>query len=170
MLLFDRRAVEGKAAVVEAELPASDPIWQATDPVPSGPLRVTGRLSSAGSGRFYWHGSVEGDITLPCRRCLTDVSAHVQDESHVIFAEAGSDEVDDPDVQVLDERSTVIDLRPTIREQWLLNAPSFAVCREDCKGICPTCGKDLNEGPCQCPASRSADTRWDALRKIQSKE
>jgi len=94
----------------------------------------------------------------------------VHDESHVIFAEAGSDEVDDPDVQVLDDRSTVIDLRPTVREQWLLNAPSFAVCREDCKGFCPTCGKDLNEGPCECPATRSADTRWDALKKIQTKE
>ena len=168
MLLFDRRAVEGKAAVVKAELPPSDPIWQATDPVPSGPIRVTGRLSSAGSGRFYWHGKVEGDLVMPCRRCLTDAKAHVQDESHVIFAEEGSDEVDDPDVQVLDERSNTIDLRPTVREQWLLNVPSYAVCREDCKGICPTCGKDLNEGPCQCPAAR--DTRWDALRRIQTKD
>ena len=170
MLLFDRRAVEDKAAVVNAELPPNDPIWQATDPVPSGPLKVTGRLSSAGPGRFYWHGEVSGDIALPCRRCLADASAHVHDESHVIFADADSDEVDDPDVQVLDERSVVIDLRPTVREQWLLNAPAFAVCREDCKGMCPTCGKDLNEGPCDCPEVRAVDTRWDALKKITSKD
>lgn len=168
MLSFDMRSVEAKAAVVDAALSADDPVWKEHDPVPSGPLRVTGRLSWAGSGRFYWHGQVAGDIVLPCRRCLADATIHVQDESHVIFAEAGSDETDDPDVQVLDDRSNVIDLRPTIREQWILNAPSFAVCQEDCKGLCPTCGKDLNDGPCDCPASR--DTRWDALRRVQSKD
>ena len=77
-------------------------------------------------------------------------------------------QVPDPDVQILDDRSFEIDLRPAIREQWILNAPSYALCREECKGICPTCGKDLNEGPCQCPETR--DTRWDALRRVQTKD
>lgn len=168
MLAFDKRAVEAKAAVVDDVLPPDDSVWQTSDAVPAGPIKVSGRLSAAGTGRFYWHGKVEGDMVMPCRRCLADSKVHVQDESHVIFAEAGSDETDDPDVQVLDERSTVIDLRPTVREQWLLNAPRYAVCREDCKGICPTCGKDLNEGACACPATR--DTRWDALRKVKTKD
>lgn len=168
MLSFDKRAVEAKAAVVNDVLPADDSVWRASDAVPAGPLKVTGRLSAAGSGRFYWHGKVEGDVVLPCRRCLVDTKVHVQDESHVIFAEEGSEETDDPDVQVLDERSSVIDLRSTVREQWLLNAPAYAVCREDCRGLCPTCGKDLNEGPCKCPPAR--DSRWDALRKVQAKD
>jgi len=167
MLQFDIRSVEAKAAQVDAELSPKDAIWQPGDPIPSKPLHVIGRLSAAGTGKFYWHGRVEGDLTLPCRRCLADATVHVQDESHVIFAEPGSDEADDPDVQVLDERSPQIDLRPTVREQWLLNVPSYAVCREECKGLCPTCGKDLNEGPCDCPEAR--DARWDALRKVQSK-
>jgi uncharacterized protein len=168
MLSFDRRAVETKAVAVSDSLPADDSVWQDSDAVPAGPLKVSGRLSAAGSGRFYWHGKIEGDMVLPCRRCLTDTTVHVQDESHVIFAEPGSDETDDPDVQVLDERSNVIDLRPTVREQWLLNAPTYAQCRDDCKGICPTCGKDLNEGACKCPATR--DARWDALRKVKTKD
>ncbi len=92
----------------------------------------------------------------------------VQEEAPVICADAGSDETDDRDVQVLDARSYEIDLRPSVREQWLLNVPSYAVCREDCKGICPTCGKDLNEGPCECPPAR--DSRWEALRKVRTKE
>jgi uncharacterized protein len=166
MLVFDMRAVETKAAVVDAGLATDDPIWKPTDPIPDKPVRVTGRLSAAGSGRFYWHGRISGDATLPCRRCLANATVHVQDEAHVIFAEAGRDETDDPDVQVLDERSNEIDLRPMVREQWLLNVPSYAECREDCKGICPNCGKDLNEGPCTCPQAR--DTRWDALRKLTS--
>ena len=168
MLAFDIRSIETKAAVVDDTLSTDDPVWQENDPVPSAPLQVTGRLSAAGSGRFYWHGQISGDVVMPCRRCLTDTKVHVEDEAHVIFAEEGSDETDDPDVQVLDERSNQIDLRPAVREQWLLNVPSYAVCREECKGICPTCGKDLNEGPCDCPQSR--DARWDALRRVQTKD
>ena len=167
MLVFDKRAIEAKAAAVNDALAPDDPVWQPNDPVPSGSVRVSGRLSAAGAGRFYWHGRITGDAVLSCRRCLADAAVHVEDEAHVIFAEPGSEETDDPDVQVLDERSHQIDLRPTVREQWLLNVPSYAVCREDCKGICPTCGKDLNDGPCACPQAR--DSRWDALRKAQSK-
>ena len=166
MLVFEKGAIETKAALVDDALAADDPVWEATDPKPSRAVRVSGRLSSAGSGRFYWHGRISGDAAMSCRRCLADTTVHVQDEAHVIFAEADSDEADDPDVQVLDERSNQIDLRPSVREQWLLNVPSYAVCREDCKGLCPTCGKDLNEGPCECPQAR--DARWDALRKIQT--
>jgi uncharacterized protein len=168
MLVFDIRSVGAKAVQVDAQLSPNDPVWQQGDPVPAEPLRVTGRLSSAGSGRFYWHGKLSGDVTVPCRRCLADATVHVQDESHVIFAEEGSEEAEDPDVYVLDERSNQLDLRPVVREQWMLNVPAYAVCREQCKGLCPTCGNDLNNGPCDCPAAR--DSRWDALRRVQSKD
>lgn len=167
MLSFDIRSVESRAVQVDAMLPPDDPVWQQGDPVPTTPLRVTGRLSAAGAGRFYWHGRLAGDVVLPCRRCLADATVHVQDEAHVIFAEAGSDESEDPDVYVLDERSKQIDLRPAVREQWMLNAPGFALCRDDCRGLCPRCGKDLNEGPCECADAR--DARWDALRRVQAK-
>lgn len=173
MLSFDMRAVEAKAVQVDAELSPEDPVWQQGDPVPARPLRVTGRLSAAGTGggRFYWHGRLAGDVTIPCRRCLADATVHVQDESHVIFAEEGSEEAEDPDVYVLDERSTQLDLRPVVREQWLLNVPSYVECRDECKGLCPTCGKDLNEGSCDCPeASEAPDSRWDVLRKVQAKD
>src|SRR5688572_30810026 len=137
MLQFDIRSVETKAVQVDAELSSDDSVWQPGDLVPTQPLRVTGRLSAAGAGKFYWHGKVSGDVTFPCRRCLNDATVHVQDEAHVIFAEAGSEEVEDPDVYVLDERASRIDLRPAVREQWMLVVPSYAVCREECKGLCP---------------------------------
>jgi uncharacterized protein len=167
MLSFDLRTVEAKAVQVDAELGTSDAVWQHGDPVPAQPLRVTGRLSSAGSGGFVWHGRLEGVVVMPCRRCLTDVTVAVQDDAYVIFAEAGSDETDDPDVYVLSERSNQLDLTPVVREQWLLNVPAFALCRDDCKGMCPKCGKNWNDGPCDCAATN--DSRWDALRRVQTK-
>lgn len=165
MLSFDMRSLESRAAVVDEELSPDDPVWQPGDTRPSGPMHVTGRLSAAGPGRFYWHGRIEGDVTVSCRRCLTDAQGQVADEAHLIFAERGDEATtDDPDVYALDPNARELDLRPALREQWLLAVPAFALCREDCKGLCLTCGADLNAGQCDCPPS--IDSRWDALHKL----
>jgi len=165
MLSFDIRSLEAHAAVVDEDLPADDPVWESNDPRPIDAVRVTGRLSAAGPGRFYWHGRIDGDVTLECSRCLEETSAHVSDETHIIFAEAGDEETDDPDVYRLDPKARELDLRPAIREEWLLAAPTFAVCREDCKGLCPRCGADLNAGPCGCPPP-APDPRLAPLRAL----
>ena len=152
MLSFDIRSLESKAAQVDASLSAADPVWVEGDPLPSQPVSVIGRLSSAGSDRFYFSGRIEGLVELACRRCLTEVSAEVADEVQILFAEAGDEDTDDPDVFHLDPRSVALDLRPAIREHWLLAVPRFVLCDENCKGLCPTCGADLNAGPCDCAA------------------
>jgi uncharacterized protein len=165
MLSFDIRSLTEHAITVDDTLSAEDPVWLEGDAKPSGPIRVKGRLSSAGPGRFYWHGVIEGDVELPCRRCLGEASGHVSAEAHLIFAEAEAEDVtDDPDVFVLDDRSPELDLRPAVREQWLLNVPGYALCRDDCQGLCPTCGAELNLGPCACAAT-AADPRWETLHK-----
>ena len=167
MLSFDIRSLAEHAITVDDELSPDDGVWTAEDARPSAPIRVTGRLSSAGPGRFYWHGSIEGDVALSCRRCLGDASGHVFEEAHLIFAEAGTEDLeDDPDVFLLDDRKAELDLRPALREQWLLHVPGYALCRGDCKGLCPTCGADLNIEPCDC-ASSAADPRWNALQKAK---
>ncbi|MGH7663981.1 MAG: YceD family protein [Gemmatimonadaceae bacterium] len=167
MLSFDIRSVEAEAAHVNDSLANDDPVWQQDDPRPAGALHVTGRLSSAGSGRFFWSGHIEGSIRLECRRCLEPVTATVEDETRLILAEAGDEEADDPDMFPLDPGARTIDLRPIIREQWLLNAPGFALCREECRGLCPGCGADLNAAPCACPPV--ADSRWAGLRSHASR-
>ena len=147
-------------------MPADDPIWQAGDPLPSGVIHVSGRISAAGQEhRFYWHGRISGSTVLPCRRCLVDTTVQVDEEHHLIYTVEGDTDIDDPDVYTFGARDKELDLRPSIRELWLLNAPGFALCREDCKGLCPTCGTDLNAGQCACPPAH--DARWDALYKLQ---
>ena len=162
MLSFDIRSIETKTVEVEADLEASDPIWEDGDSRPDDAVHVTGRLQSAGEGRFYFSGRLAGGVSGECRRCLTPVKADVSEETHVFFADDGADETGDPDVYVLNPREPTLDLRPAVREQWLLSRPPWLLCRDDCKGLCLTCGADLNAGPCSCAAA--VDPRWEALR------
>jgi len=170
MLSFDIRSLSDRAVNVDDTLSADDPVWQEGDPKPAAPLHVKGRLSAAGPGQYYWHGTIEGDVSMECRRCLGDASAHVSEDAHIIFAEAGTESVeDDPDVYLLDARATELDLRPALREQWLLNVPGYVLCRDDCQGLCPTCGAELNLGPCDC-APTSVDPSWEGLRKLREEQ
>lgn len=59
-----------------------------------------------------------------------------------------------------------IDLGLALREQVLLALPPSPLCKEDCKGLCPKCGKDLNDGECGCDRT-VADPRWAALKQVQ---
>ena len=142
MLSFDIRTLTSQAAQVDGVLLPDDDVWEEGDLRPVAGVHVTGRISPAGAGRFYFSGRLDGRLETECRRCLAAASANTACMSP--------------------ETSAALDLRPAVREQWLLGAPAFVECRPDCKGLCPTCGADLNAGPCSCePAT---EHRWDALR------
>ena len=162
MLSFDRSSLETKAARVDGKLASDDPIWHDDDPRPVDGVIVAGRLSSAGEERFYFSGRMSGEVGMDCRRCLAPARARVDEELHLLFADEADEESDDSDVYILESRATTVDLRPALREQWLLAAPGLALCREDCKGLCPRCGADLNLGSCGC--TPEVDPRWSALR------
>jgi uncharacterized protein len=163
MLSFDIRSLESTAAMVAGELSPTDPVWVEGDPLPLEPIRVSGRLSAAGPGRFYFSGRITGTATGECRRCLTDVQSGVDIDAHLIFAEEELDaDGDESDAYPFDPGERMLDLRPAIREEWLLAAPAFPLCREDCRGLCPQCGADLNEDPQH--AHASSDPRWETLR------
>ena len=166
MLSFDIRSLESQAAHVDGQLAPDDPAWEPGDVRPVKPVRVEGRLSAAGPSRFYFSGRIKGEAEVPCRRCLIDVTVGVDEEAHFIFSSEGEDTADDPDVFPFDANAALLDMRPAVRETWLLAVPGFAQCREDCKGLCPNCGTDLNNGTCDC-VPVTTESRWDALRSIR---
>jgi uncharacterized protein len=162
MLSFDRSSLETKAVRVDGRLAFDDPVWLEHDARPLDGLIVTGRLSSAGEGRFYFSGRMSGEVEAECRRCLEPARAAVEEELHLLFADGLDEEADESDVYLLEPRARTVDLRPALREQWLLAVPGFALCREDCRGLCPRCGANLNDGPCDCEPE--IDRRWAALK------
>ena len=151
MLSFSARALSQGAIQVKGDLDPDDKVWLEGDERPANALRVTGRLSGAGEGRYYFSGKFEGSTLRQCRRCLVEVNVAVGGDAHLLFSEAGTEgDDDDPDVFPLSlgRNGSEVDLRPALREQWLLEVPSFVLCRPDCKGLCLTCGANLNQGDC----------------------
>src|SRR5258706_14416418 len=102
MLSFDIRSLETKAVHVDGSIQSDDPIWEEGDVRPSQPVRVIGRLSSAGEGRFYFAGRIDGGIVLPFRFCLEEVSGGGDEEVHFILRPNGADGADDADVVFCD--------------------------------------------------------------------
>jgi uncharacterized protein len=130
------------------------------------PVMVTGRLQATGEGRFFWHGTMRTVVTGECRRCLTPVSAPVTADADALFTQE-AEALEDPDAYPLAPDATEIDLTPAIRDEVLLAVPRFLQCREDCRGLCPRCGQDLNAGPCGC--APATDPRWQALESLKQR-
>src|SRR2546421_5113351 len=153
MLQVDLRELSGGPVTTRAELAAVDPLLEGLGVVLAGPVQVTGRLHAAGEGRFYWQGSLRAQIAGECRRCLVPVPVAVASDVRVLFTQ-DPDALEDPDCYPLARDATQIDLRPAVREELVLAAPQWGVCREDCPGRCPRAGAGLDAGPCGWPPAR----------------
>jgi uncharacterized protein len=166
MLQVDLRELAQGPVETTGELAQADPLFEGLDLALDGPVRVTGRLQSTGEGRYFWHGVLRTAVAAQCRRCLQPVSVPLEADVGALFSR-DADALEDPDAYALVPEAREIDLRPAIREELILAAPRYVVCREDCRGLCPRCGKDLNAGPCGCPPE--PDPRWSALASLRDK-
>jgi uncharacterized protein len=166
MLQYDLRELARGPVETQAEVAADDALFDGLGLALAGPVRVGGRLQATGEGRFYWHGSLRAVVAGECRRCLAPVAVPVESEIGALFAQ-DAEAQEDPDAYPLPPHATEVDLRPAVREELALLAPRYVVCREDCRGLCPRCGKDLNAGPCGCEPA--PDTRWQALADLKGK-
>lgn len=151
MLLVDLRTLEGGALETRAEVPADDPLFEGVEARPVGPLLVDGKLRKTGSDEYFWNGHLRGSIVVGCRRCLTEVQ-HLLDAPVRALFTADEAALEDPEAYEIAPQARQIDLAQPVREELVLNTPGFALCREDCRGLCPTCGADRNTEPCSCAA------------------
>jgi DUF177 domain-containing protein len=115
------------------------------------------------------------EVSIPeeCGRCLEPFSQQVVAEIEEVFQPITDVNTGAPlalprdeDVFTIDERH-MLDLTEALRQGILVALPIQPLCRPDCAGLCPNCGKNLNEGPCDC-AQAPIDPRWAALEEIRS--
>ncbi len=116
-------------------------------------------------------GVLRTEVELTCSRCLTLFNCPVTlnvGEEYIPTVDVVSGvplfSPEEPGPFIIDEHH-VIDLTEAIRQHSLLAIPMKPLCREDCAGLCPNCGHNLNQGSCGCP-QQGADPRWSELSKL----
>ncbi len=119
-------------------------------------------------------GHLDAQLEVPCARCLDPVTHDIDWEFDLLYRPQGVDRraeevaISEADTEIGYYQGDGLLLEDVLREQVLLATPVKLVCREDCKGLCPRCGRNLNVDPCNCER-RPGDVRWEALSDIKKK-
>ena len=136
-----------------------------------GAIVVAGKLSR-NAAKTDVSGLINAPLEIGCTRCLTsikqdlDVAFQVDFIGKDLFSDSKEAQLERSDLDTDVIEGNELDLTEVAREQILLNLPETVLCREECRGICPTCGKDLNEGECSCGGDE-IDPRWAALKDLK---
>jgi uncharacterized protein len=167
MLNLSLAAVERGEVRLREEIPADHPLWEGFVAPLVGPAHVELLARPVGSGGVLVTGEVGAELEFSCRRCLAPARRTVREEVEIYLrpAEERGDE-DDAESYFLDPGAAEVSLADPVREQLLLELPEFVECSEECRGLCPQCGADLNRGDCSCEPERDPGP-WDALRKLK---
>lgn len=131
------------------------------DPVVADPVRVSVKGTYL-DGVYWLEGSVEGEALLQCSRCLDQFCYPFVAAFKDKYCESGHCATDEEPIKSGD----CMDLDETVRETVLLALPMRPLCREDCQGLCPHCGKALNDGPCGCRPD-DFDPRWSKMAALR---
>jgi uncharacterized protein len=133
------------------------------------PFRGQVRFIRANAGLLVT-GDLETVVELECSRCLTTfqtaISFEIEEEFKPILdivTGASVPQEPDQDQATLIDEQHILDLAEVVRQELVLSLPPSPVCRPDCRGLCPVCGKNRNEESCDCEVE-TADPRWEALR------
>lgn len=127
--------------------------------------------------RLLVRANVSGEALVPCSRCLTPFGLPLDVSFEEEFIEGQPGDVDEDDTLADEEREVTfyegdeIDLSDAVRENLVLELPIKPLCSDECQGLCPTCGSNLNEGTCTChqEESKPVDSRLAILKDFLEK-
>ena len=119
-------------------------------------------------------GQLSATVRIPCARCLAPYDHALSVDFTATYTDVPpADEETDEEVELSPDlmdlfyfRGTELDIHEAVQEQILLSLPLQPLCREDCKGLCPRCGTDLNLGSCQC-AGKTENSSFAALKHLK---
>lgn len=139
------------------------------------PVDLTLDIQKLGVDAFGVTGRVTARLEVVCSRCLEPFEVPVDaafDLRYVPVAEntgEGEQEIGEDDLATAFYREGMLDLIDLMREQFVLALPMKPLCGEDCRGLCPHCGTNLNKGQCDC-TPRWEDPRLAALKSLLPRE
>jgi uncharacterized protein len=129
-----------------------------------GPIEVDGALEGIREGLIV-HATLRAHVGAVCSRCLEPVDEDIVIDLREVFEDRiRPDFAKDGDTYPVEHDE--IDLEPMVRDAVLPELPGAPLCRPDCLGLCPVCGENRNETPCDCSAE-APDPRWSVLRELE---
>ena len=154
----------GESVSFSTSVELSDLCYGVSYPV-SEPVKAEGTVRNT-AGVLMMKGEISTTIHATCDRCATDFDRDIRYPIDVVLVtELSNEENEDEWVFPLEGDSA--DLDDIVRTVFVLNLDSKLLCKEDCKGLCPRCGKNLNDGPCNC--QKELDPRFAALQQLLEK-
>lgn len=164
-LSFRLKDLENKDKHIDCVLAAdliSDALSDLDGDIEHSSLHLTAELSKH-NVTVLCNGTLTGKLSVPCQRCLGPARVDVDQRIHTVFVppssslsssdgeDSGQEQDDDvDDVDYAHHDGETIDLLPIVREYIILAVPITVYCNEDCRGLCPLCGADRNQGDCSC--------------------
>jgi uncharacterized protein len=135
-----------------------------------GPIRLSGRLTREGDNLRLF-GRVEADLATFCTRCGAPVTHPLRGDFEIVLVKGREQASEEMELTPEDLDRTyydgiMVDLAPFYQEEVAIEAPVQVLCRKDCAGLCPHCGRDLNLDPCGCRQDEG-DPRLAVLRKLK---
>ena len=156
MIKFSVRCVEKEPVLLEGTEPES--FWDLPEKdefAPASPVSYELKISAA-AGSFLVTGSVRGKVSTRCGRCLAPLTLEIRnDRVELYYAKS-------------DIAAEEVDISADVRDELLIELPMNPLCNEECKGLCPICGTDLNKKKCRC--KRPENPVWSALDGIELEE
>lgn len=141
------------------------------------PISVKLEVTKTGE-TLLMKGSASTKVLMECSRCLEEFKKDLSADLELVFQRRagpvgcenthreGDVELSDEELKIVEYDAESIDLSDSVRESILLALPIKPLCSENCKGLCPVCGKNLNQGSCDCQQTH-IDPRWKALERLK---
>lgn len=119
-----------------------------------------------GTNQYRLTGSLKATVIETCDRCL-DKYQEIHQPDFDILLTAKQELVNESNLDVIwfPETEDFIDLGPSFMEILLLEEPIKRLCKEECRGLCPYCGTNLNDSPCPCKVE-PVEQRWETLKSL----
>jgi uncharacterized protein len=181
MLIIDISRIPPEGLDIDEALEPALVHLEADDEVslrPGGHLRA--HVEIVDEKTLHVRGHLDAAVQIDCARCLGRYDVPLGQELDLFYLPraAAQPEAEEEEVELSDRDVVVgyydadrLDLGEAVREQILLGLPLKPLCREDCQGLCPRCGKDRNLGPCGCaPEEEPGDARLEPLRRLIDKD
>ena len=129
-------------------------------------VRVQADLEKTGH-QLHLRAGAQTRVQCTCDRCVDEFQSPLSTHFEIVYlmGENPGPPGSEAEVQYLGPEMNVIDLGEDVRQFLILAVPQKLLCKDDCRGLCPKCGSNMNNVRCNCP-TEDVDPRWEVLKKM----